>query len=218
MAAPDQPGQRQGPGPVVRRIGRAINGVVVRMPVLWPLLRRPVTRFFDSVAGGWDQRIQPESFERLRPLQTALEAVERSPVRALEIGTGTGAGAFFLAERFPEAEILAVDIAPKMIELARAKQATRNVPNLRFEVADAADLPPGKSFDLVLMLNMPPFFDQIGKLLGPGGNVVHISSLGARTPFYTPSKTLRKRFARHGVRTVRTGIVGEGTYFVGERE
>jgi SAM-dependent methyltransferase len=201
----------------VRAIGRAVNNVVVRVPVLWPLLRRPVTRFFDSIATGWDERIQPETPERRAPLTAALGGVDHPPARVLEIGTGTGAGAFMLADRFPEAEILGIDISPKMIELARAKLAERSAPRVRFEVADVAQLLEGETYDLVAMLNMPPFFDQVAKLLSPGGHVAHVSSLGARTPFYTPTVTLQKQFARRGIRAVKAGVVGEGTFYLGER-
>jgi SAM-dependent methyltransferase len=216
LAGPDRQPQ-SGPGPVRRAVGRAINNAVVRVPALWPLLRRPVTRFFDSIATGWDERIQPERPERRAPLEAALEGVGRPPGRVLEIGTGTGAGAFILADRFPEAEILGIDISPKMIERARAKLAERSVPRVRFAVADAAQLPEGETYDLIAMLNMPPFFDQVAKLLAPGGHVVHVSSLGARTPFYTPTATLQKQFARRGVRPVKAGVAGEGTFYLGER-
>lgn len=208
---------QSGPGPVARAIGRAVNNTVVRMPALWPLLRRPVTRFFDSISTGWDERIQPESPGRRAPLEAALEGIGRTPARVLEIGTGTGAGAFMVAEKFPEAEVLGVDISPKMIELARAKLAERGTPRVRFTVADVAQLPPGETYDLIAMLNMPPFFDQVAKLLSPGGHVAHVSSLGARTPFYTPTATLQKQFARRGVRAVKAGVAGEGTYYLGER-
>lgn len=216
MALSDrQPGS--GPGPIARTIGRAINNVVVRLPVLWPLLRRPVTRFFDSIATGWDERVQAETPERRAPLAAALDGIDRPPARVLEIGTGTGAGAFMLADRFPEAEILGIDISPKMIEQARAKLAERSTPHVRFAVADVAQLPKGETFDLIAMLNMPPFFDQVAKLLSPGGHVAHVSSLGARTPFYTPTATLQKQFARRGVRPVKAGVAGEGTFYLGER-
>lgn len=216
LAAPNrQPDS--GPGPVARKIGRAVNNAVVRVPALWPLLRRPVTRFFDSIATGWDERIQPEAPQRIAPLTAALEGIDRPPARVLEIGTGTGAGAFMLAQRFPDAEIFGIDISPKMIERARAKLAERNAPRVRFAVADVAQLPEGETYDLVLMLNMPPFFDQVAKLLSRGGHVAHVSSLGARTPFYTPTATLQKQFARRGIRSVKAGVVGEATYYLGER-
>ena len=187
------------------------------MPALWPLLRRPVTRFFDSIATGWDERVQAETPERRAPLEAALEGIGRPPARVLEIGTGTGAGAFTLANRFPDAEILGIDISPKMIEVARAKLAERSAPHVRFEVADVAQLPEGETYDLIAMLNMPPFFDQVAKLLSPGGHVAHVSSIGARTPFYTPTRTLQKQFARRGVRPVKAGTAGEGTFYLGER-
>jgi hypothetical protein len=42
------------------------------------------------------------------------------------------------------------------------------------------------AFDLIVMLNMPPFVERVVALLRPGGFVVNASSYGSRTPFFTP--------------------------------
>ena len=51
---------------------------------------RPLTRFFDRVAPGWDQRYASDP-ERLVPLTAALDLLPRPPARVLDVGTGTGA-------------------------------------------------------------------------------------------------------------------------------
>ena len=66
-----------------------------RAPWSWRLLRRPVTRFFDSVAGGWDQRYASDP-ERLEPLTAALDLLPGPAARVLDVGTGTGAGAMLV--------------------------------------------------------------------------------------------------------------------------
>src|SRR4051794_17651389 len=113
------PAERKPPGPVVRRIGRGITKAAVHAPWTWRLLRGPVRRFFDSLAPGWDDRVGAESAERRAPIDAALEHVERKPARVLDIGTGTGSGAFFLASRYPSAEVVGIDLADAMIAKAR---------------------------------------------------------------------------------------------------
>jgi SAM-dependent methyltransferase len=67
--------------------------------------------------------------------------------RALDIGCGTGRNTAMLADRF--GEVLGIDGAPGMIELA-AKERSR--PNVRYEVHDVFEVTPEEHgrFDLVL--------------------------------------------------------------------
>jgi hypothetical protein len=47
-----------------------------------------------------------------------------------------------------------------------------------------------------------------------GGHVVVVSSLGLKTPFHTPERTLRNGFRRRGVEVVAAGAAGPGTFFL----
>jgi tRNA (cmo5U34)-methyltransferase len=49
----------------------------------------------------------------------AVEAIEGSPHRVLELGTGTGETTRRLLERFPDAEVTGLDASPEMVFRAR---------------------------------------------------------------------------------------------------
>ena len=199
-----------------RFIGRTANRIVASAPWAWPLLRGPLRRFFDDRAPGWDERTGAGSPEHLAPLAAAALLVRPAPERILDIGCGTGEGALFLAREFATASVRGVDISEQMIREARHKVGLDPEGRIAFKVADAEDLPwPEDSFDLVALLNMPPFFAEIARVLRPGGHVIVAASWGDRTPFYTPEKVLRRQFDRHGVETIRFGATGEGTFYVG---
>jgi SAM-dependent methyltransferase len=170
-----------------------------------------MTRFFDRAAPTWDERFASDP-ERLAPLAAALDLLPHPPARVLDVGTGTGAGAVLAKERWPDAEVIGIDISPAMIE-----QATRAHPGIRFLTADVADLDPGEGYDLVMMLNMPPFFAPVSALLRPGGSVAHIASRGSTTPFYTSADKLRQGYQRRGLETVAAGTAGPGTYYLARR-
>lgn len=199
-----------------RLIGRALNNLIARAPWLWPPMRGPMTSFFSARAPGWDERTGAGSPEHLAPLASAVLHVSTSPERILDIGCGTGADTLFLAREFPQARVRGVDISEKMVREAVAKVGLDPEGRIAFKVGDAADLPyPARSFDLVAQLNMPVFFDQIVRVLRPGGHVIVAASWGRETPFYTRPKLLQWKFAQHGVTEVERGEAGVGTYWVG---
>jgi len=211
----DQAEQGQPPLPV-RAIARGMSAVIARAPFLWPVMKRPTQRFWDKAAPRWDAGRDPA--ERAAPLAAAVDRVEPEPRRVLELGTGTGTGALMLAGRFPDAEIWAADLSEEMIRQAEAKAPEDVRTRLHFEVADAAALPhEADSFDLVCQLNLPLFADEIARVLAPGGHVVIASTLGSRTPYYTPDSVLRRRFKRLGLEVLDGGQAGQGTYFLARR-
>lgn len=70
---------------------------------------------------------------------------------ALDVGCGTGSFSRLLAER--SGRVVAVDLSPRMIEVA--KECSKQYPNIRFEVADATQWEPGEErFDCVVSIAM----------------------------------------------------------------
>jgi ubiquinone/menaquinone biosynthesis C-methylase UbiE len=172
-------------------------------------------RFFDDCAEGWDDRTGAFGAEHLAPLAAGLMAVEPEPERAIDIGTGTGAGALLVAREFPRARVRGVDLSEEMIRQAQARIGLDPEGRVAFKVADSSSLPyDDEHFDLVTLLNMPPFFAEIARVLRPGGHAVVAASLGPATPFYTPESVLRRGFERRGMEGVASGEAGDGTYFV----
>jgi SAM-dependent methyltransferase len=207
--------------PVPKRIrvaGRTLNATLTRAPWLWPLLRAPMRSFFERSAAGWDERTGAGSVEHLAPLVVAAARVEPEPERVLDIGTGTGEAALFLAREFPRASVRGIDISEEMIRAAKAKVGLDPEGRVAFKVADAAALPYDEdSFDLTALVNMPPFFAEVARVLRPGGCVIVAASRGAATPFYTPERVLVRGFGRRGITEIDRGEAEEGTYWVGRR-
>ncbi len=185
---------------------------------MWPLLRPAVRGFFDELAPRWDDREDAGSITRLTPLAAAVLHVRPAPERILDVGTGTGEGALFLAREFPRASVRGVDISAPMIKAAQRKVGLDPEGRIAFRVADAAGLPfDDASFDLVALVNMPPFFAELTRVLRPGGFVIVTASHGAQTPFYTPEAALERAFGRRAVEPVASGGAASGTYWVGRR-
>lgn len=132
--------------------------------------------------------------DSLAPYEAALERVRGPVLCALDVGTGTGAGARAIARRLPEAEVVGIDVAPGMLSEAR-----RLAPELSFVEGDAAELPfDAESFDLVANANMIPFLDEVARVLKPGGWTLYAFSAGAETPIWVEPAVLRRELERRG--------------------
>lgn len=202
-----------GPPAPIRIAGKAITRLIARFPASWPLLRVPTRRFFDRIAPDWDARITDP--ERMAPLEEALAGFDREPKRILDLGTGTGAAAIWLAERLPAVSVIGVDISEQMVAGARSNVPAALRARLDFDVADASALPfSDGEFDLVVQVSVPAFFAETARVLAPGGHLVVISSRGTTTPFHTPVDLLRRGFKRRGLEWVTEGVAGPGTFYV----
>ena len=193
-----------------RRFARLATNAVVRRPRVWRLFRGPLRRQFDRLASQWDEIIQPD---HLAAFERALEQVDPPPRRALDLGTGTGMAALAVARRFPGAEVVGVDLAGSMIDAAR-----RKTDRVRFEVGDASALRfEDGAFDLVTHANMIPFFDELARVVGPGGYVVFGFSGGSETPIYVDPGRLRGELERRGFTHFAELELGRGTAFLARK-
>ena len=205
-----------GPPRRVRLTGRALNAALARAPWLWPVLKAPMRGYFDGRAREWEQRTSAGTVDHLIGLATAVTHVDATPERVLDLGTGTGVAALFLAREYPRASIRGVDISEEMIAEAKGKVGLDPEGRIAFRVADASALPfTDESFDLITQVNVPPFFAEIARVVRPGGHVVFVASSGEQTPFYTPPAVLARGLAKHGIETVASDAAGRGTYVVG---
>jgi ubiquinone/menaquinone biosynthesis C-methylase UbiE len=186
------------------RVARLATDVVVRRPMLWPLFRRLTERTFDRIAPQWDSMRGPDS---LAPFEAALDGIDAPVTDVLDLGTGTGSGAAIVVRRFPDARVVGVDLSEEMLERARV-----NVPGAEFRRADASSLPfSDESFDLVAHANMIPFFDEVARVLRPGGTVLFAFSIGDQTPIYVTPERLRAELAQRGFTDFADFAAGRGT-------
>lgn len=108
--------------------------------------------FWDRIA----RKYAADPIDDLAGYRVTLQGVQAylSPDHdVLEIGCGTGTAALQLAP-FTRS-LLATDVSPRMIEIAREKLAVQPLPQLSFEVADAATpVSAAGAYDAVLAFNV----------------------------------------------------------------
>ena len=100
--------------------------------------------------------------------------------RVLDLAGGTGDPALAVAAAVgPTGHVVVTDLAPQMLEIARANAARAGLANLSFEVVDAHTLPfPDATFDRVtcrlgvmFFWDCPQALREIRRVLQPGGIV-----------------------------------------------
>ncbi|HUW11234.1 MAG TPA: class I SAM-dependent methyltransferase, partial [Anaerolineae bacterium] len=126
---------------------------------------------FDRIAelarGGWNHNSHYHEF--------LLKQLPAHCAEALEIGCGTGAFLRLLAKRSDR--VLALDLSPRMIQIARER--SRQYPNIEFQIADATTWAyPTERFDCVASLatlHHLPAEDTLSKMrnaLGTSGTLI----------------------------------------------
>lgn len=124
------------------------------------------------------------------------------PKRILDIGSTLGHNVIPIAQAFPEAEVVAVDVGAPMLRYALARAKSLGVENVRFVQADGSDLSmfEDESFDWVQTTmflhelsyaSMKAIFRESFRLLKPGGIVLHVEQ-----PQYAPTMPLFEQAMR----------------------
>ncbi|WP_352413717.1 bifunctional demethylmenaquinone methyltransferase/2-methoxy-6-polyprenyl-1,4-benzoquinol methylase UbiE [Thermus sp.] len=145
--------------------------------------RKPeaVRRMFSEIAPRYDllNRLLSLGQDQAWRKRAVALALARNPRRVLDLATGTGDLALAIKRARPEAEVVGVDFAPAMLELARRKAKQLGL-EVAFLEGDALALPfPEGSFQAVTVAfgfrNFADYgkaLEEMHRVLAPGGRAV----------------------------------------------
>jgi len=124
-----------------------------------------------------------------------------NPKRILDIGSTVGHNIVPLAQAFPDAEIVAIDVAAPVLRYAHARARSLGVSNITFRQANAEQLEDADGcYDLIITSMflhetsskaLPKVINETHRLLANGGKVVHLEQ-----PQYTDEMPLFEQFMR----------------------
>lgn len=158
---------------------------------------------YNAAADHFDD--EPLGFWSRYGASTVEQLALRPGVRVLDVGCGTGASALPAASRVgPTGKVIGVDLAERLLEIARQKAASRNLDNVEFRFGDMEQLGlPDRHFDAVICVfaiffvpDMAKQVRELWRMVRPNGQIA-ITTWGSRvlepcaSAFWSAVKTLR---------------------------
>lgn len=131
---------------------------------------------WDAVADGFDRHVTPYTLDIGERIVSRLDL--RPGLRLLDVGAGSGAVSIPAARA--GADVLAIDIAPTMVEHLAVRAEAEGLTTLRAEVGDGTSLEvDSDSFDVAVSLNAVSLFpdltgglEELVRVTRQGGQVV----------------------------------------------
>lgn len=150
---------------------------------------------YDAAAARYERYWAPVLAPTALKLLTATAERVTDPRVVMDLGTGTGTLAAEALQRWPEAEVVGVDVSDGMLGIARATVAERvgreAARRLRLVQADAQRLPLASgsvdlcvtSFVMQLVLDRPAALREVRRVLAPGGLLALVTWQSDRSVF-----------------------------------
>lgn len=161
---------------------------------------------WDAAAPAWQQwsNVWDEATQHISDRLIEIADIQAGQ-HVLDIATGLGDPAVSAARRVgPTGRVVATDLSPGMLKLARQRAAAMDIENIEFRQIDAEELDfQGEEFDAVLsrwgVQEFPEISVALQKIyqhLSPGGRLaVAVWATPAEVPFLSvPSRIIRQLF------------------------
>jgi len=155
----------------------------------------------------------PDTYRFARSIRAHLAQRATPPARAVDIGTGSGAGALVVAKACPHAQVWGTDINPGALRLAGINARLAGASNLHTRASDVLSALDGE-FDLIVA-NPPYMQDPKGRAYRDGG-----AGLGSALSLRILAESL-PRLASGGSVLLYTGVAivnGQDPFLAGARD
>lgn len=138
--------------------------------------KKLVREFFDKTAASYELIVKLTTFGRDEHWKKEIIKRINRCSSVLDLACGTGILTFKIAEKFPDAYIMGVDITEGYLEVAKSKLKPHH--KIRFLLDDAEKLDLGKKFDCITSSYIPKYcipevlIEKCLYHLAPGGKII----------------------------------------------
>ncbi len=143
-----------------------------------------ITEFFSSTGGSYNAVVNgftlgiDHLWKKKMVHHLAASSDRPAPKRILDLACGTGLLTFAIAKRFPDSQVVAVDISAGYLEVAWRKAHKKKIHNVSFVLSPAEEFIPNDRFDAVTASYLPKYADlprliqNLSGMVNPGGMVL----------------------------------------------
>jgi len=110
---------------------------------------KELKKLFDSCASSYDEYMESKGLYKLEKkiLKKILPLINNRKI--LDLGCGTGELSIYISKN-TNAEVVGIDISPKMIDIANKKKEKYNLQNVSFYSLDIYGIPTSWKFDFII--------------------------------------------------------------------
>ena len=174
--------------------------------------------FPEKISHSYDSKVKESGIDYLLALKDGLIHITNTPQSILDLCTGTGLGAFMVADRFPLASIVGLDQSSNMVDIAQRKVPDADKKRIRFESGNAADLSCGDTeFDLVVTSNALVYLSEAARVLKPGGDILVTFSFGGKA-FENARGEIVRLLEKNELSLVNLKSSGKGVFILGRKK
>jgi demethylmenaquinone methyltransferase/2-methoxy-6-polyprenyl-1,4-benzoquinol methylase len=88
-----------------------------------------------------------------------LDLIPPNPERVLDLACGTGISTIVIAKRFPNCQVVGVELREEYLEIAKRKVQEKNLPNIELVLCRAEDFKSKRSFDCITSSYLAKYAD-----------------------------------------------------------
>jgi demethylmenaquinone methyltransferase/2-methoxy-6-polyprenyl-1,4-benzoquinol methylase len=138
-----------------------------------------VERFFSGTGDSYDFIVHATTLGAdARWKRRIVDAIPAHATRILDLASGTGILTFAIAERFPQARVVGVELRDEYLQMARKRARERGLERVEFVLGRAEDYQAESGFDAIVSSYLAKYADlpvlsrNARQMLAPGGLVV----------------------------------------------
>ncbi|MBI3803999.1 MAG: class I SAM-dependent methyltransferase [Nitrospirae bacterium] len=136
-------------------------------------------QFFEKTGASYDQVVDHSTFwiDRLWK-KKIISKIPPSSQKILDLACGTGILTFAIAKKFPNAQIVGVDLTKGYLDIARKKAEANRVDHVTFVHRPAEEFLSDDRFDACVTSYLPKYADlniliaHLSRMIAPGGVLV----------------------------------------------
>lgn len=151
---------------------------------------KPLQKMFNRIPGRYDflNHLMTMGLDQIWRKKAAARIIDERPRKVMDLGTGTGDMALYLASKIPDAKVTGCDFSAPMLKVAERKAKRKKINNVTFIEGDAANIPfERNSFDVVVLSfafrnmvyknrNNHLYIKEVFRILKPGGKLICLES------------------------------------------